>query len=450
MTKVIFSYDTEDYVNRDCAQGILECARIMRKNGIKGCFNVVGRLAEALEAWGRYDIIEELKNYHEIDYHSREHSMHPTINENTDRADFYGASEDFKLFEGEGMDSVRRVFGVDSFPAACPPGDSTSYVANYAYADMGIAINTGDIAVDARRNRLFYNCNLASLYYDYYLDLNLINIGDEDEAFLRNLLDTRVAKQEVFVFAHHPQRGFTRQFCDILNFNGENVPEDKWILSEPYPKETTDKFYKNLDLLARLLVEDERFEVVTYSELKEGLFPERRIDKKILSEIMAQLDESFFPVTVPDSYCIADVFHACRRLLLGDDEYICSKVYGFMGQPYAITEPVTLKAEHIIRSAKRMSGKGFIPEYVYVDDKKIGPADWIRAAAAVIAGAETVTVTPGEKQIDMEQFPRLKDWSPKGNWVHCASLEDNYLSERFRLQTWTFRLPKATDRFIFE
>lgn len=87
MTDIIFSFDTEDYVNKEAADAILNIANILREENVRGCFNVVGRLAESLVKWGRTDVIEALK-YHEIDNHSLAHSHHPTINEYTDLADY--------------------------------------------------------------------------------------------------------------------------------------------------------------------------------------------------------------------------------------------------------------------------------------------------------------------------------------------------------------------------
>ena len=99
MTKIVFSFDVEDYVNPHAADGILYCAEILRKTGIRGCFNIVARLAQALVKWGRTDIIEALK-YHELDLHSLAHSYHPTINEYTDLEDYEAAkAESLANFE---------------------------------------------------------------------------------------------------------------------------------------------------------------------------------------------------------------------------------------------------------------------------------------------------------------------------------------------------------------
>ena len=51
MTYLVFSFDVEDYINPNAADGILWSAELLRREGIRGCFNIVGRLAEALVSW---------------------------------------------------------------------------------------------------------------------------------------------------------------------------------------------------------------------------------------------------------------------------------------------------------------------------------------------------------------------------------------------------------------
>ena len=110
MTNIIFSFDTEDYVNPYGADGILGTSAVLREAGFRGCYNVVGLMAEALVEWGRQDAIDEIRKYHEVDYHSHRHSLHPSINEYTDRADFYAALEDFKADESVGLKKVCDIF----------------------------------------------------------------------------------------------------------------------------------------------------------------------------------------------------------------------------------------------------------------------------------------------------------------------------------------------------
>ena len=451
MTKIIFSFDTEDYVNAYGADGIMGTSAVLREAGVKGCYNIVGLMAEALVKWGRQDAIDEMKNYHEIDYHSHRHSLHPTINEYTDRADFWAALNEFKEDEAKGLKKVCDIFGVDpkTMPAAVPPGNSTSYVAHYGYADMGLPIYAGDDLIDSVRSRPIYACNVLTTHYISALENKLFTATEES---LKKYLDEKVAKKDVFTFFNHPQRVTCTTYCDIDNFYGVNTPEDKWIPSPPHTEEEIAKFYENFRILLRLIKEDPRFEIITYSQLRDMMKEDDRIiDLPTLANLKAQLEEDFFPVTTPNSYCIADVMLAARALLLGENEHKCGYVYGFMDTPFSVPAPVTLTKSDVIEAAKRIDPERFIPEYIVVDDKKIGPADWLRAALAVLVdGAEEYTIMPnGQWQIDLDQFPQLRDLHYDDSWIHCKSLSDNYLSDRFRLQSWTFRLPKGTDRKIF-
>ena len=191
MTDIIFSFDTEDYTSNAAADAILEEARILREEGIKGCFNTVGLLARALKKWGRQDIIEELR-YHELSLHSYGHTLHPTIHEYTDIADFDKAYELLTAQETEAARLIKEVLGHDKLYAACPPGWNMNYVAMYAYADMGIPIHTG-FCCDTKRGDGAYYCNLYQMQQDFGLERILFDCTDEQ---LQALLDERFAKKK--------------------------------------------------------------------------------------------------------------------------------------------------------------------------------------------------------------------------------------------------------------
>lgn len=52
MTDIVISFDTEDYVNPAGADGILNAATFLKEENIRGCFNIVAWLAQALVKWG--------------------------------------------------------------------------------------------------------------------------------------------------------------------------------------------------------------------------------------------------------------------------------------------------------------------------------------------------------------------------------------------------------------
>lgn len=448
MTNVIFSFDTEDIINERGADGILRCARILREEGVKGCFNIIGLLPNALAEWGRDDIVKELE-YHEIDFHSHSHSIHPTINEYTDKEDYYEALDEFIKDESAGMKKVKEFFNRDYLPAACIPGNCTSYVAHYGYEKLGFKFFSGDDIYDKVSYRPIYNCNTVSLHYARPLDGVLFRLNKNEIA---DYVNETARGKHTMIFFHHPQRAYCKTFWDGDNFNKKNTPKDQWIKSEIHNTEDTERFYENFRALVRHLRDDGDFKIITYEELaKQTTEAERIITKKELGDIQHQLNEYFFPVTTPNSYCIADIFLACRSLLLGKERHICGKIYGFLSEPYTATEQITLTYEDAVKIANSIDPDSFLPTEFLVNGKKIGTRDLLDAFLTfLLDGANEYTVKPNQPwQIDLDQFPSLRDLNYKGSWVHADSLNDDYLSDRLRYQSWTIRLPKETKRKIF-
>lgn len=444
MTYITFSFDTEDYVNSVGADDILRISALLKKHNITGCFNVVARLAEALKKWGRQDVIAALKE-HEIETHSLAHSYHPTINEYTDLEDYNEALKLFLDEETECLKILKDILGVEKVYAACPPGNSTSYVAHYGYDILGIPCYDGDNLFDKRLHRPISCCNILCL--DYVMTLvETLEVSSNEE--LLALLD-KMAEAEYITVCNHPQNFSLTQWWDGLNFMGKNTPEEEYILSAKRTPEEREELYKKFEFLINAIKQDDRFKIVTYKDIAEIYgSKERVITAEALKEVKPQLEEYFFPVTYPDSYCISDILLACRDLLLGKKKHICGKVYGFLTTPYAIEEELTLTAAEITEAAHQI-GEGFLPERLIVGDKTVGIGDWLFAALEALNGAKTVTLKPRDPQIDLDQFPFYRDLSYADSWVHSPDFKDNFLSHRFRLQSWTIRLPENTPRKIF-
>ena len=448
MTNVILSFDTEDIINERGADGILRCARILREEGVKGCFNIIGLLPDVLLEWNRHDIFEEL-SYHEIDYHSHTHSIHPTLNEYTDKKDYYLALKEFIKNEGDGIEKVKSAFNRTKLPAMCVPGNCTSYVAHYGYADLGFDFFSGDDIYDNVSYRPIYCCNTVSLHYARSLDRILFTNSKNE---ISEFIEQSAKNKHTMVFYHHPQRSICKSFWDADNFNKTNTKKEDWIKSEIHENCDTDRFYENFRFFIQYLKNNPDFKILTYEELNKTLDKsERKITISDLKTIRKQLKEEFFPITTPNSYCISDIFLAAKNLLLGKDLHICGNVYGFLENPYSANTEIILTKDEAIELAKAINENQFLPTQFCINEKQLGPADLLWAFLAfLLDDIDKYTINPHTPwQIDLDEFPTLRDLNYKGSWIHADSLEDNFLSNRLRLQTWTIRLPKDTQRKIF-
>ncbi|MBE6650418.1 MAG: hypothetical protein E7613_03805 [Ruminococcaceae bacterium] len=443
MTDLIFSFDTEDYVNPKGADGILRASKMIREAGFMPCHNVVAWLAEALVKWGRQDVIDELKKC-EITTHSLKHSYHPTINEYTDIEDFDEAMRLFRKEEDEALKITQSIIGNERFTAACPPGDSVSYVAQYGYADMGFEIYDGGLTRDEVRGRPVSFCNIQNLMYKYAIDPFVYFTKEQVDEVIENL-----AKADVSIIYHHPQKNTVTTFCDLQNFHKGKNNDGEWILSDLVPEENVKRFEENLAYFLEKVKNDRRFNPMTYSQIADKYRSYRVIKPQDIPEIKKWIDEEFFPLTRPDSLCISDILLACRDFLLGKSEHVCEKVYGFLDVPYAIPHPVKVTATEMKESAVQIPDGKFLPTEITVGSKKLGPADWLRAALIILSGKNEATVVPDKWQIDLNEFPQLRDLCFTGSWVHADDFPDKYVSDRSRLQSWTIRLPKGTERKIY-
>ena len=447
MTKVIFRFDTEDFVNKNAADGILRVINVLEEYGVRGVFVIVGKFAEALRDWGRTDIIEALKR-HEIGIHSLGHSIHPTINEYTDHVDYHIVRRLFREREGECVRILKDVFGIDRIYAACGPGASVSYAMQYGYTEMGIPVHlgAGSWYGDREAGRPTMYANAIQIPTAYGLD----TFETYEKKDIDAMIEEAATKYDALCFCHHPAMNMVKVFYDKLNFDGKNTPEEKWVPSPEKTEEEKAVWLENFRYLVEHIVKDERFAVTTSEEIAKTYYvDERVIDKDTLRAIKPQLDEELFPVTTPDSFCLTDILYACRDLLLGKASHICGRVYGFLSAPYATQAPVTLSRDEL-RVAARQIGDTFIPTKLITGDKEIGVADFLRAAIALLTeDADEVTVSPAPWQIDLNEFPVIKDMTLAGGWVHSPDFKDHFVSERIRLQSWTIHFPKGTKRKVF-
>lgn len=447
MTKIVFSFDVEDYINPAGADSVLRYAQILREEHVRGCFNVVGKFAQKLKEWGREDVIEALAD-HEIEIHSLAHSYHPTINEYTDLEDYDAAEAEFLKQETECVEILKETFGRDDFPAACPPGSNTSYVAHYGYAKMGVPVYDGDTLRDLNRARPVNCCNIWTTDYHFIMGYKFRKM---DEDALRTHFDEVAQTKDLYICYSHPNMVSFNESWDEVNYWGGNLHEDGWVPSTPRDPEEVELIFNRFRFLVRLIKADPRFRITTYGDMARELnaYP-RVLTLDHLRQAKEQLEEVFFPVTLPDSYCISDLFHGCREMLLGAEKHECGWVQGFLDDPFAIKAPVTVTKAELIESAKRIPAEGWLPRSVVVGSSILGAADWLRAALAVLCdGVDSVTVQPGVWQIDLDQFPSIRDRSYKGVWLHGDLLEDNYLAHRLRLQAWTIRLERGSARLIY-
>lgn len=435
MTDVIFSFDTEDFTSNRSADAIYREAKILREEGIKAGFCIVGLLAEQLENWGRNDVLDELK-YHDIGTHTYGHSLHPTINEYTDIESFSEAHAEFMKQETKAAEMIKHATG--RYPIfSCPPGNQKTYVGMYGFSDLDIPIYADTYCDTADGEGAFY-CNIYQMQYTFSME-NFFENGSLE--YMQQKLDELSKYKRVIIFTH-PNAAVFNSTWDIENYLKKNLCEfGQWKEPPRKSEEVTEGFYESIRRFVKLVKADDRFNITSYSAVAETLSEEKErvVTAEDIPYINSCLTKKFFPIKNPISLSLSDVFLACRALLCGEDKHVCGRVYGFLDTPYAITDSVTVFAEDVVSAAKIMDVSGFLPEKILVGDNYIGPADFIRAALKVIMGEKSVKLTPNVQLPSLEILPKTNNCNFKTWIIQSDEFEDNYLSKRLKLQSWTMR-----------
>jgi len=436
MTDIIISFDTEDFTDCEAADAIVREADLLHSEGIRGCFNVVGLLAKQLKAWGRDDVVKALSN-HEISYHAYGHTLHPTIDEYTDIPDFDAAYAEAYRQESLGVDYLRETFPITGVNATCPPGNTHSYAAMYAYADMGIPIYTGTYC-DTMDGRGVWYCNMYHLYYTYAFESCCFTA---DDAKLREVVENFATKKRVVLYTH-PNISLFSVFWDRLNYDKENLCEwGKWKKAPKRPDAEIAMFYANMRKLLQMIKADSRFRFTTYQEIADTIhaMPERVLTIADAPMIREQIRKKLYPIDTPISACLSDLLLYAKAMLNGEKSYTCGNVYGFLDTPVGVDTAVTLPAGDFYESAAKLNTSRFLPTQFTVGGCKIGPADWLCGALDVLCGEKTVNVFPKEQMPSLAILPLLENMDLRGTWLHSDSFHDDYLSKRLRLQSWTMR-----------
>lgn len=437
MTDIFFSFDTEDFTDGVSDDALLREAELLHENGIVGNFNVVGDLAKALVERKRYDVLEAL-HHHDISFHSAHHSVHPTLSEYTDIEDYAEARERFIKDEYVGMGMVRSALGVDGFQCAVMPGNNGSYVAFYGYAEAGIPLYLGTWITPPKGEGLIV-CNQLQVNYEYRFVL-------EEEFFkpdyeLAPMLEMLAGNRRAVIYTH-PNMANHKEFWDGVNYDGENKhPYGEWEQAPLRSNEEVELFFSRFRELITALKNDPRFRISRVRDLNRYAVRQiygRKVTKDMLPDIKAALEKNFSCVDAPVRLCVADCFAAARHFLFSDEPFYPGRVFGFLEEPFGVTEPLTLTADQVRQLAKSVDLNGFFPTHFVFEGKTVGAADLLFAMLDVAMGKETVTVLPKKQQCDLpKDAGRYFRETLRGTWLFSKDFKDEHLTRRLMLQAWT-------------
>jgi hypothetical protein len=228
---VTFWFDTEDFILPQADDAAKRLAEMFSSRHVQATFKIVGEKARVLEERGRDDVIMALSK-NDIAYHSTLHSVHPTPSEYCRDLDWQEGVSEFIRREGEGLRTLRRVFGVNG---SCygQPGGSWTPQSYAALREFGIPLYLDETSHVNVKDRPFWYCGV----------LNILRLGDcvirtgwtDDE--VKEACERFDQAQAQLIregggivsIYYHPCEFVHKEFWDGVNFShGENPPRSQW------------------------------------------------------------------------------------------------------------------------------------------------------------------------------------------------------------------------------
>jgi peptidoglycan/xylan/chitin deacetylase (PgdA/CDA1 family) len=275
---LVVNFDVEDYITPesehidDIAKWLAE---IMSEEGVTGTFFVIGEKARSLERRGRRDVIAAMAK-HDIGSHTNFGSIHPTVTERLERADWESGVRQMAEQESAGFRDLERIFGKPTVTLARHGG---SYGPQLVYAlGQRKAGYTGS-PVNLPGKNVVWFCNALNFYNQYD--------GFDDTYYRDDLFGLLFAKlkeelprlaREVDVlplFAGHPTKIRTIQFWDFNYYNGRNPGPGEWETPELRPQESMKTAQANFRRLMRYLKTRDDIEITTFRSLMKLYSPQK-------------------------------------------------------------------------------------------------------------------------------------------------------------------------------
>jgi len=451
-TEILICFDTEDYTYPHAADGILGTAKLLTEEGVRANYMMVGYVGQQLVNWRRFDVLDALKE-HEINFHSKGHSMHPTIAEYCDIADDSKAHSITVKEEAEGLGMVRAATGYSKVCAGCPAGSNRSHNAMYAYGELGLGAYC-DTPVFVPDGSTRWYCGLLQMHYDIGMESHFFSAEYDENALIEQLK----AKKRAIVY-NHPNMIPYCEFWDGVNYRGENkCGWGEWKEARRRDDALIDRFYTNLrSFIRRVKTETNpdgtpRFVFRTVSEVLERETKSRTVKRSDMPLYLdalkkAQASGNVRPTVLSETDAVpislSECLYSAVKILLGADEVPLDGVVvkGFLGEPAGISCKASLTFDEVARCAKSIDFSGYLPHTLLCGRFKIGPMDLLTALLEFICNPalEALEVSPKSQQASLDEYPELMNQSLKGKWIFMPEFEDKYVSDRLRWQAWTMR-----------
>ncbi len=449
--QIAIRLDTEDFLTPQSDDALARILDILDRHEATATFPLVAEKLRSWEARHRSDLIDRLRR-HAVGYHSRSHSVHPTIAEELAPLPWDRGMQAFASREAEGFDRVRAVFG----PPACwtQPGGNWTAAALPVMRSWGVPMEFSE-SWNSYLDVGDHPCRYAGLLHwsppvraPKPFFSRLPGCLPEALAMVGSALEERRAGDAPLCVVAHPTELCTTAFWDAVNFShGRMPPRTQW---HPAPLRSAADIADATDALdaffAGLRAMGLRF--VTARDLVDR-YPDRAPGSPLINGDIQGLarcvrNQACWAVSGDRALSAAEILGVlCQALAASADTIAVRACDGPPEPPPTAPLSGTVPRDAVLLAAiwcdRYIDAHGAVPPAVPLGRGQAAPADFLAALAQALlcprdaevpvvpraVAAEKYVKPPSRLHWDWVVFP--EDFAPMGLRVQAC------------LQAWTLK-----------
>ena len=468
---ILFSFDTEDYIDPVSNDALLRLARAHTRHGVPATFGLVGEKARFLWTLGRDDVIAELK-HHEVGYHSDHHFMRADPSYDPMHVPAYTETQGWdagvaRLLaeESRGLHDIAEVFGRRPTTFLRTFGDwGPQMMAAYAQLDVPVFAY----------GPMFYTQDTAPMWY-----CNQLHVANPRVMYEKNLhvwtlsAEEKLAQLKAELVRHleqgtprlgwvtHPTRFISDVWWEAPNWfdRREPWPRARWEVPARFERERIDELLWIADGLVGFASELSDVVPRTFREFYDEYRPGRIwVSAGEVTALAGQVEER--PAVLwagGEPFSPAEAFGVFAHQLsagllgVGPERSPLRRLLGPTEEPVADGPGGDVSRQDLARACVEVElwirEHARVPHAVDVGGDRVGPGTFFNAMAAALRGPECARVAMRAAEnlpvpCHEDDYERIAQGRPLGvvqYWSDREAFDFPRVRRHAQLQMWTFK-----------
>ena len=470
--QVLFSFDTEDYVDPLSNDVLLRLAEIHTRYDVPACFGLVGEKARFLRACGRRDVIEAVAR-HEVGYHSDHHFFLPDARYEPEFTPEYVETQPWDMGmarllkeESRGIQDIAEIFGKRPVTWLRTSGDYAPQLL-FAHARLGLPIYAYGPVFNWSKSRHvqagdcapIWTCNqlaIANPRMEYEQNLHNERMTPEEKlaAHKQNFLKHLESGLSRFGVLNHPTRFITDVWFEDPNWTDRTdaPPRGEWTRPPRFSREKIESLRWIADEFVKFVSRLKEVKFVTFADFWPVYGKQRQwLTRDEIVQLAVGLTERPTHQRLgAETFSPAELFGAFALALSNPEvrEIPVRRIMGPTEEPVETASGCRMARDDLAAACRTVEwfiqDRDRVPHAIKIGRGEVGPGGFLLAMARALRepAAEQVEIPPAENlpaPLHDDDYEQLASGDVMGYTQKRGAFDHPNLSRMSQLQYWTVK-----------